>query len=49
MLMVINRKTVPNHLFNIPELDFSDDLFGERVSGHWFRLAAWTITRRREE
>jgi hypothetical protein len=49
MSPVLNRKDAPNQLFNIPELDFSDDLFTERLSGPWFRLAAWTVTLRRDE
>jgi hypothetical protein len=46
---MFNRTTAPNHLFSIPELDFSADLFGERLSGPWFRLGAWTNTPRRNE
>jgi len=29
-------------------LDFSGDLFAERVGGPWFRLGAWTVTPRRD-
>ena len=46
---VINRGDAPDHVFNIPELDFSQDLFAERLSGEWFRLGAWTIDPRRDE
>jgi hypothetical protein len=46
---IINRNDAPSHLFNIPELDFSGDLFAERLGGPWFRLGAWTISRRRDE
>jgi len=42
-LTIINRDDAPDHLFNIPELDFSPDIFGERVDGSWFRLGAWTL------
>src|SRR5260221_1119749 len=49
MPVVMNRKKAPNHLFNIPELDVSDDLFAERLSGPWLRLAAWTSDRRRDK
>ncbi|MGH8065505.1 MAG: hypothetical protein ACRERE_09750 [Candidatus Entotheonellia bacterium] len=49
MAAIINRNDAPSHLFNIPELDFSGDLFAERLGGPWFRLGAWTITRRRDE
>jgi hypothetical protein len=41
---VIERGDAPGHLFNIRELDFSEDLFAEPLSGQWFRLGAWTIT-----
>ncbi|MEN6428774.1 MAG: hypothetical protein ABFE13_25785 [Phycisphaerales bacterium] len=43
MPTIINRDEVPDHLFNIPELDFSTDLFAQRPDGPWFRLGAWTI------
>ena len=46
---IIDRDDAPGHLFNIPELDFSGDLFAERVGGPWFRLAARTITLHRNE
>ncbi len=49
MAAIINRDDVPAHLFNIRELDFSDDLFAEPVAGQWFRLAARTVTSRRSE
>lgn len=49
MTTVINRDDAPSHLFNIPELDFSEDLFAERLGGLWFRLGAWTITPHRDE
>lgn len=46
---IINRDDAPRHLFNILDLDFSDDVFAERVSGPWFRLAAWTLDPYRDE
>jgi hypothetical protein len=49
MTTVINREDVPSHLLNIPELDFSEDFFAERLSDLWFRLGAWTIAPRRDE
>ena len=49
MATVINRNDVPSHLFSIPELDFSDDLFSEPLSGPWFRLGAWTIKSSRDD
>ena len=49
MVGIINRDEAPTHLFTIPELDFSGDLFAERVCGPWFRLGAWTITQNRRD
>ncbi|HOJ04083.1 MAG TPA: hypothetical protein PK916_08770 [Bacteroidota bacterium] len=49
MPVIINRSDAPDHLFDIPELDFSGDLFAERLGGPWFRLGAWTIEPRRDE
>jgi len=37
------RDSAPSHLFSIPEMDFSEDLFAEPLEGHWFRLASVTI------
>ena len=39
---ILRQNEVPAHLFNIPELDFSADLFAERCTALWFRLGAWT-------
>ncbi len=49
MAEIFNRAIAPNHLFSIRELDFSADLFAERVNGPWFRLGARTVTPRRNE
>src|SRR5258706_12712959 len=49
MSTIINRNDAPSHLFSIPELDLSEDLFAERLNGPWFRLGAWTIDRGRHE
>lgn len=49
MAAIISRDNAPSHLFSIPELDFSEDLFAERVSSPWFRLGAWTIAPQRDE
>jgi hypothetical protein len=49
MAAIINRDDAPSHLSKIPELDFSRDLFGERLAGPWIRLGASTITTRRDE
>ena len=43
MTGLLDRKDVPSHLFTVPELDFSNDLFADRVSGPWFRLGARTL------
>jgi hypothetical protein len=44
MTAIINRDDAPNHLFTIPELDFSGDLFADPVASPQFRLGVWTIT-----
>lgn len=49
MNVIINRDEAPIHLFRIVELDFSGDLFAERLSGQWFRLGARTITPHRNK
>ena len=49
MTAIINRDKTPGHLFNIPQLDFSNDLFAERLAGPWFRLGAWTVAHPRDE
>jgi len=41
---ILNRDDAPSHLSGISELDFSGDLFAERLACPWFRLGAWTIT-----
>lgn len=48
MSTIINLDDAPRHLFSVPELDFSEDLFAERTGGPWLRLGAWTVTRRRD-
>jgi hypothetical protein len=45
---IISPDEAPRHLFSVPELDFSEDLFAERTGGPWLRLGAWTVTRRRD-
>jgi len=47
MTAILNRDDVPSHLSAISELDFSEDLFVERLAAPWFRLGAWTITAKR--
>jgi hypothetical protein len=46
---ILNRDTTPSHLFSIPELDFSADLFAERLSGPSIRIGAWTINAPQDE
>jgi hypothetical protein len=49
MPSIIDRNTAPADLFTISELEVSDDLFVEPLSGQWFTLAAWTKTASRNE
>ena len=49
MTTVIKREDAPSHLFSIPDLDFSEDLFAERLGGTWFRLGVRTIKSPRDE
>lgn len=44
MAEILNRDEAPGHLFEIPELDFSADLFTDPSGDSWFRLGAWTIS-----
>jgi hypothetical protein len=44
--VLIHRAAAPTHLFNIRELDFSDDLFTAPLNGPWFLLGAATKQRR---
>jgi hypothetical protein len=46
---IINQDDAPTHLFNIPELDFSGDLFAQRLAGQWIRLGLRTIKSPRDE
>lgn len=48
MDVLFDRSELPDHLFNIAELDFHEDLFANRLGSLWFRLGAWTITSRRD-
>lgn len=48
MTAIFNRTDAPSHLSRIRELDFSGDLFVERLNGSWFRLAAQTLNNRRD-
>jgi hypothetical protein len=45
----INRKDVPSHLFSIPELDLSADIFLPYLVGQWFQLGIETIIPARDE
>jgi hypothetical protein len=49
MATVFNREETPVHILNIRELDFSTDLFAERLDGPWFRLGAQTMSERRDQ
>ncbi len=49
MTAIFNRYDAPAHLFNVPQLDFSNDLFAERLAGPWFRLGVWTVAHPRDE
>ena len=49
MAVIFNKCDLPTHLFNIPELDFSEDLFADPQGGLWFRLGAWTNTPQRND
>ena len=43
MAVFLDRKDVPSHIFDIPELDFSGDLLADWTADSWFRLGARTI------
>lgn len=49
MAVIFNKCDLPTHLFNIPELDFSEDLFADPQGGLWFRPGAWTNTPQRDD
>jgi hypothetical protein len=49
MTTLVNRDNAPTHLFNIPELDFSEDLFSDPLGSMWFRLGVRTIKSHRSE
>lgn len=48
MAAIFDRRDLPSHLFNIPELDFHEDLFANRLGDLWFTLGAWTIESQRD-
>ena len=39
MTAIFNRDDVPGHLSSVHQLDFSGDLFAERLAGPWVRLS----------
>jgi hypothetical protein len=49
MSTIFSLNELPNHLFSVPELDFSGDLLADRLGSLWFRLGAWSIAARRDE
>ena len=46
MTEIFHKGELPDHLFNIPDLDFHEDLFVNRLSRPWFRLGACTLRSR---
>jgi hypothetical protein len=48
MAAIFDRRDLSSHLFNIPELDFHEDLFADRLGDQWFRLGAWTVRPQRD-
>lgn len=42
---ILRQSDAPAHLFNIPELDFSETLFAERLNHPWVRLGALSVSR----
>ena len=48
MASIFNRHDLPDHLFNIPELSFDQDLSADRLGGLWFRLGTLTIQSQRD-
>lgn len=49
MPAIINRSAVPSHLFDMPQLDFSEDLFQDRIPTPWIRLGAWSTKSPRDK
>jgi len=49
MAAIFNRDNIPSYILSIQELDFSGDLFSERLAGPWFRLGAETMKERRDQ
>ena len=41
MTAILERDEAPGHLSSVYELDFSGDLFVDRLAGPWIRLGAW--------
>ena len=48
MEAIFDRRDLPSHLFNIPELDLHEELFVDRLGDQWFRLGAWTVQSQRD-
>ena len=49
MAAIFDKREIPTNLFNIPELDFREDLVADRLGGIWFRLGVWTIKPQRDD
>ena len=47
MAAIFEKHAIPTHVFNIPDLDFHEDLFADRLGSLWFRLGVWTIKSQR--
>lgn len=39
---MLNRNLTPDHLFSIPELDFSNEIFADPLNDTWFRIGLWS-------
>ncbi|MDE2826823.1 MAG: hypothetical protein OXL40_05865 [Bacteroidota bacterium] len=48
MAPIFERRGLPDHLFQIPCLDFQEDICADRLGGQWFRLGACTIDPQRD-
>ncbi len=49
MAAIFDKHAIPTHVFNIPDLDFHEDLFADRLGSLWFRLGVWTIKSQRND
>src|SRR5208283_4239579 len=49
MNTLFNPGDLPDHLFNIAELDFSKDLFSDPLGDSWFNVGVLTLRPRRRD